>query len=233
MADTKISALTALTGANLASTDEAVVVDKSDTTMSVDGTDKKMTATELAAGLARLAGSNILISTQTLGSDAAQIDFSSIPGTYKGLRIVGLLRTDRASTADGVKIRVGSGSLDTASNYRWMASIIRVGTTDLDVMDDDDDWIGEDAALNGFAAGSTAPSGYFLPVEVWLPGYADTAKQRVVSVRSSYQVVGSAGVSDMQGVWENTANAIDTIRFAPVSGTVFVTGSTLALYGVP
>jgi hypothetical protein len=56
MADTAISDLAALTGANLASTDEFVVVDKSDTTMSADGTDKRMTATELAAGVGTLAG---------------------------------------------------------------------------------------------------------------------------------------------------------------------------------
>lgn len=54
MADTKISALTALTGANLAAGDLAVVVDTSDTTMSADGTDKKMTITELIAGLEAL-----------------------------------------------------------------------------------------------------------------------------------------------------------------------------------
>lgn len=52
MADTKITDLTALTGANSASTDLAVVVDVSDSTMAASGTDKKMTLAELAAGLA-------------------------------------------------------------------------------------------------------------------------------------------------------------------------------------
>jgi hypothetical protein len=51
MADTAISDLAALTGANLASTDEFVLVDKSDTTMSADGTDKRITVAELKAGL--------------------------------------------------------------------------------------------------------------------------------------------------------------------------------------
>ena len=52
MADQKITDLTSLTGAGSASTDLAVVVDVSDTTMAASGTDKKMTLTELASGLA-------------------------------------------------------------------------------------------------------------------------------------------------------------------------------------
>lgn len=51
MADTKITDLTALTGADSASTDIAVVVDVSDTSAAASGTNKKMTLAELAAGL--------------------------------------------------------------------------------------------------------------------------------------------------------------------------------------
>lgn len=47
MADTKISELTSITGANLASGDLFVVVDVSDTTMAASGTDKKITKAEL------------------------------------------------------------------------------------------------------------------------------------------------------------------------------------------
>lgn len=49
MADTRISELTELAGASVASGDEFVVVDKSDTTMAASGTDKKITAASLAA----------------------------------------------------------------------------------------------------------------------------------------------------------------------------------------
>lgn len=52
MADTKLSALTAITGDIVASTDLAGVVDVSDTTMAASGTDKKITVAELAAALA-------------------------------------------------------------------------------------------------------------------------------------------------------------------------------------
>lgn len=46
MADTRISDLTAITGANLATGDLLVAVDVSDTTMAASGTDKKITADE-------------------------------------------------------------------------------------------------------------------------------------------------------------------------------------------
>lgn len=54
MADQKISDLAALTGANVATDDFTVVVDKSDTTMAATGTDKQITADELRKALARL-----------------------------------------------------------------------------------------------------------------------------------------------------------------------------------
>jgi len=51
MADSKVSDLAALTGADSASTDLAVVVDVSDATMAASGTTKKMTLAEFATGL--------------------------------------------------------------------------------------------------------------------------------------------------------------------------------------
>lgn len=48
MADSKITDLGALTGANLATGDQFVVVDVSDTSMDASGTDKKMSADELS-----------------------------------------------------------------------------------------------------------------------------------------------------------------------------------------
>lgn len=70
MADTKISALTAITGANTAVGDLAVVVDISDTTMAASGTDKNMTIAELAQGVA-LDGRLIFNAASTPATPAA------------------------------------------------------------------------------------------------------------------------------------------------------------------
>lgn len=54
MADSKITALTALTGANVATGDAMLVTDVSDTTQDASGTSKQITADELAAAILRL-----------------------------------------------------------------------------------------------------------------------------------------------------------------------------------
>src|SRR5580765_8119756 len=54
MADTKITDLTALAGASVASGDLAVVVDVSDTSMAASGTDKKLTVSALGSALVSL-----------------------------------------------------------------------------------------------------------------------------------------------------------------------------------
>lgn len=51
MADTKITDLTALTGANTATGDQFVLVDVSDSTMAASGTDKKITRAQLAVAM--------------------------------------------------------------------------------------------------------------------------------------------------------------------------------------
>lgn len=53
MADTKISALAALAAADVSTSDLAVVVDVSDTTMAASGTDKKITVADLIAAVAQ------------------------------------------------------------------------------------------------------------------------------------------------------------------------------------
>lgn len=55
MADSKLTALTALTGANVASNDVLEITDISDTTMDASGTSKKINASELAAAVFALA----------------------------------------------------------------------------------------------------------------------------------------------------------------------------------
>jgi len=75
MADTKISGLTALTGANTASGDLLTIVDISDTTMAATGTNKNITLTELqsapvsagtANGVAYLNGSKVVTTGSAL-----------------------------------------------------------------------------------------------------------------------------------------------------------------------
>jgi hypothetical protein len=82
MADTKISGLTALTGANTASGDLLTIVDVSDTTMAATGTNKKITLTELqsapvsagtANGVLYLNGSKVATAGSALTFDGTTL----------------------------------------------------------------------------------------------------------------------------------------------------------------
>ncbi len=55
------------------------------------------------------------IATTTLGSAAANIDFTSIPSTYTDLRLVLVVRSDRASTVDSVNLRFNSDTTTSGS----------------------------------------------------------------------------------------------------------------------
>ena len=72
MSNTKITDLTALTGATLALLDKFVVVDVSDTTMAASGTDKGMVSTELCAGLGAMG----------MATNRAQAVDLTIPASY-------------------------------------------------------------------------------------------------------------------------------------------------------
>ena len=88
MADTKISGLTALTGANTASGDLLTIVDVSDTTMAATGTNKKITLTELqsapvsagtANGVLYLNGSKVATSGSALVFDGTNLGVGVTP----------------------------------------------------------------------------------------------------------------------------------------------------------
>lgn len=81
MADTKISALSALTGANVAAGDEFVLVDKSDTTMAASGTDKRIVGSEVKIYV--LADPTLTGTTLTL-ADAQNIVVNATTGTKIG-----------------------------------------------------------------------------------------------------------------------------------------------------
>lgn len=61
MADTKISALTALPAASATAVDLIVVVDTSDTTMAASGTDKKMTLNDVGVALGPIMNGSIIL----------------------------------------------------------------------------------------------------------------------------------------------------------------------------
>ena len=118
MANTKISALTAIDGATLASTDLVPVVDVSDTTMAGTGTNKKLTAAELGVALAAVGGlastSAVAAGYQPLDSDLTAIaaltttefgrSFLTLANAAAGLTLIG---GDKFPVTFSVSLAVG------------------------------------------------------------------------------------------------------------------------------
>jgi hypothetical protein len=145
MADTKISGLTALTGANAASGDLLTIVDISDTTMAATGTNKKITLTELqsapvSAGTANgvlylnsskvaTSGSALVFDGTNLGIGVAsptlrlQVAVSGATTTFDGLNVTNGTAQYRLGLTGASYSYAGAGA-----NETWLYS---AGTTPL------------------------------------------------------------------------------------------------------
>ena len=154
------------------------------------------------------------IATQTLGSAAASVTFSSIPATYTDLIIV---TQAISASADDVGIRFNS---DSGTNYSqtWLSG-------------------NGSSAFSGRYSSSTSVyldiygsmgTTLFNNANVQIMNYSNTTTNKTFLSRSNRA---GARVDAIVGLWRNTA-AITTIVLAPTSGVNFSTGCTFTLYGI-
>jgi hypothetical protein len=137
MADTKISGLTALTGANTASGDLLTIVDISDTTMAATGTNKKITLTELqgapvsagtANGVLYLNGSKVATSGSALTFDGTSFSISG--GTGASGNVLGVTTADNpAAGRDFIRFTRTGGGTAGSIEYSEANSIGLTATT--------------------------------------------------------------------------------------------------------
>jgi hypothetical protein len=161
-----------------------------------------------------------LISTTTLGSNAANIEFTSIPGTYTDLYLVMSLRSDRSgATTEIVGMTFnGSTSSRTGRNLEGNGSSVYTNSlTDLRA---------------GVATGSTATSNTFGNSSCYIPNYAGSTNKSFSSDGVSENNGSNVTLSINAHLWSNTA-AITSIQLYPLAGgTVWLTGSIASIYGV-
>jgi len=152
------------------------------------------------------------IATQTLGSAAASVTFSSIPSTYTDLVIVTSIRGDASQNAN---IRFNN---DTASNYSdtylegngTSASSGR-RTSQTSIVD------------GGFY---TSTASTFSVGLIHINNYANTTTYKTALFRSNR----SDAVQAVVGLWRSTS-AINRIDIIAGSGN-FEIGSTFSIYGI-
>jgi hypothetical protein len=162
------------------------------------------------------------IATVTVGaSPVADITFSSIPSTYRHLQLRGIVRSNRAGTAND-QFRMTFNS-DSGTNYS--SHLLS----------------GNGSAANAYAEvngtyiytnavpASTATASVFGIVVMDILDYADTNKNKTVRSLSGLDANGSGGVELGSGLWRNTT-AINTLKVVAIGSLVQYT--QFALYGV-
>lgn len=167
-----------------------------------------------------------MIADITLGSNTASFDFTSIPSTYKHLKIIYSLRSNRSARSDRIKVVVNN---DTASSkylaimYYWYQPSTW-GTIDPGVTT---------SAIMTFVCAGTALANSFGGGFIEFPDYANTTKLKLFQSRGG-QVQSTTikpEIYDGMAVWQDTS-AISRITISPVYGTNFKTNSRCTLYGM-
>jgi hypothetical protein len=168
------------------------------------------------------------IATVTVGSGgAANVEFTSIPGTYTHLQIRGIGKTNRATFSnDAMKMQFNS---DTGSNYN-SHQIYGDGTS---------------AGANAFAwtamyysgniGGSTLITNNRGAVVIDILDYANTNKYKTVRTLGGFDNNNNGtdkGIIALNsGLWRSTS-AITSIQLDASEGTEFEQYTTFALYGI-
>ena len=165
------------------------------------------------------------LATVSLTSNSTSIVFSGIPSFYTHLQIRGLVRSDRSGNAqDIMKVQY---NLDTGTNY---ASHNLEGNGSIATYDNYSSTASPWAAM---IAGATATSGVFSAVIIDVLDYTTTSKAKVLRSLTGVDNNDTNGrLYFSSTLWTTSNAAITTVTLAPVYGSNFVSGTTLALYGI-
>lgn len=165
------------------------------------------------------------IATVTVGSSgAANIEFTSIPGTYKHLQLRLILRSTDAGGNAGPIMRIND---DTAGNYSYHilegngASPSAVASTNASFL-----------TFGNCPAGGTT-TGTFGAFIIDILDYADTNKFKTTRSLFGYDYnAGNYGLVDFaSGNWRSTS-AVTSLKFTMFTSSNFAQYSHAALYGI-
>jgi len=162
-----------------------------------------------------------LISTQTLSSAAASVTFSSIPGTYTDLKLIGSFASAGGSAIGGYVTFNGS-----SSNYsdRYMQGTGGTSTT----VNSGSSPLGTNRIY--FGVGQPSSSGGWSNIEIYIPNYtASTYKSLNID-----EVAGLGSTTSYQqqisGQWADTT-AITSLALA-LDSVNMQAGTSFSLYGI-
>jgi hypothetical protein len=164
------------------------------------------------------------IATVTVGSGgAADVEFTSIPGTYKHLQVRILGRTNR-SDQNGDFFQTTFNS-DTGSNYSWHflkgdgSSASAIAGANQSMME------------SNRVPGSLITASVFGAIVIDILDYTDTNKYTTIRSLGGFDGNGSGEIYLNSGSWRNT-NAVTSIKFTNSGSRTIQQYSHFALYGI-
>lgn len=166
-----------------------------------------------------------LIASQTLGTAAASVTFSAIPGTYKDLIVRMSTRTDRLNDANMISLFLNQDEVSPTTT----SSHTRVESNGATASSSRNSNTSSIAGSWTSTANNTTST--FGSQEIYIPSYA-VAQNKPVSI-FAFQETNAATPSRSAasaGLWRDTA-AVSTIYLYP-QGFNFVAGSSFYLYGL-
>ncbi len=179
---------------------------------------RAIAASDLPAGSWTLLDSSILVASQS------SVTFSSIAGTFRNLKVISQVKSDKAGvTLATVAIRFNG---DTGANYN--SQLLRVTNTSVSGSIN----TGQTSGLVCDCQAALAAGNWAAQFEMTIASYAKTTFNKMaVSTTSSLFSTGSASLSQLWvSSWNNTA-AITSMVFYEAGGANFIAGSEFYLYG--
>ena len=158
-----------------------------------------------------MANTYVLIASNTLGSSAASVTFSSIPGTYTDLVLKWSARDGRASNVNGVRLRFNSNT-STLYSDTWLYS-----SGSGDVSSFADSTAAQMAISENNSANAT--SNTFANNEIYIPNYAGSNNKSFSTDSVTENNGTNAYASMMASLWSN-ASAITSLSITTNSGTI-------------
>ena len=164
----------------------------------------------------------VALATQTLGSAAATVTFSSISAAYTDLVLV---FNGYNATVDGGSPFIQFNS-DTTTNYSytWLSGDGTSATSGRDTAK-------AQIALNAVTGWDTTSTQPGMNI-VHIMNYANTTTFKTVIGRTSLASATYPGIEAIVGLWRKTPEAINTILISLSAGGTFAIGTTFSLYGI-
>lgn len=160
-----------------------------------------------------------LISSQTLGSSASTVTFSSIPSTYTDLVLIASARVTGGQNSDGMDVYCYLNS-DSGANY---SNTQFYGNGSSASSNRGTNWTAVYAGVSSNGSQNSWPT-----IVLNINNYANTTTYKTVLSRADSPI---AYTTTKVSLWRNTS-AINSLTFFPELSLSFVSGSIFSLYGI-